>query len=99
MPIKVSVEKASGAICSFPCGSAGGPDGLRPNTSDMTSTSAEGDGPLLLGVLTTMANLVLEGKTLAPVHLSFLCVFSSPRQERWWRKTNCGWMVPLLSKC
>lgn len=68
MPIKVSVEEVYRAIRSFPCGSAGGPDGLRPqHLKDMTSTSAEGGGPLLLEALTAFINLVLEGKTPAPV--------------------------------
>ena len=37
----------------------------------MTSTSAEGGGPLLLEALTVFVNLVLEGKTPAPVHPFF----------------------------
>ena len=46
--------------------SAGGPDGLHPQQlKDMTSTLAEGGGPLLLEVLTAFVNLVLEGKTPA----------------------------------
>ena len=73
-PIKVSVEEVSRAIRSFPCGSAGGPDGLRPqHLKDMTSTSAKGGGPLLLEALTAFVNLVLEGKTPAPVHHFFFC--------------------------
>ena len=72
-PIKVSIEEVSRAIRSFPCGSAGGPDGLRPqHLKDMTSTSAEGGGPLLLEALTAFVNLVLEGKTPAPVRPFFV---------------------------
>ena len=71
-PIMVSVEEVSRAIRSFPCGSAGGPDGLHPqHLKDMTSTLAEGGG--LLEALTAFVNLVLEGKTPAPVCPFFFC--------------------------
>ena len=51
------------AICSFPCGSAGGPDGLRPqHLKDMTGNSADGGGPVLLRSLTSFINLILRGE-------------------------------------
>ena len=54
------------AIRSFPKGSAGGPDGLRPqHLVDLTSSSAGHEGELFLHALTTFTNLVLAGDTLA----------------------------------
>ena len=54
------------AIRSFPKGSAGGPDGLRPqHLVDLTSPSAGHEGELLLHALTAFTNLVLAGDTLA----------------------------------
>ena len=38
MPVQVSEDEVARAICSFPCGSAGGPDALRPqHLKDMIS--------------------------------------------------------------
>ena len=43
MPVQVSEDEVARAICSFPCGSAGGPDALRPqHLKDMISKSALG---------------------------------------------------------
>ena len=62
-PIQVSEEEVAKAICSFPCGSAGGPDGLRPqHLKDMTGNSADGGGPVLLRSLTSFINLILRGE-------------------------------------
>lgn len=60
------------AICSFPKGSAGGIDGLRPqHLRDMTGgTAGEGRG-LLLRALVNFTNLVLAGKTPEEVRPSF----------------------------
>ena len=101
MPIKVSVEEVSRAICSFPCGSAGGPDGLRPqHLKDMTSTSAEGGGPLLLSGSTNCINQFgAEGQdpSSCPAFL-FWRILSSPGQERQWCETNCvGWSLRRLA--
>ena len=50
------------AIRSFPNGSAGGPDGLRPQHSlDLTSASGGMGGQHLLRTLTAFANLLLDG--------------------------------------
>ena len=62
--ILVSEKEVARVISSFPNGSAGGPDGLRPqNLKDLTSTSAERGGRELLRALTSFVNFVLEGKT------------------------------------
>ena len=52
------------AIRSFPCNSAGGPDGLRPqHLVDMTSASAERGGRELLTTLSSFILHILEGNT------------------------------------
>ena len=52
------------AVRSFPNGSAGGPDGLRPqHLRNLTGPSAGVGGPLLLRALTRFTNLILAGKT------------------------------------
>ena len=59
----MSPEEVARAIRSFPCGSAGGPDGLRPqHLKDMIGSEEEGGGPQLLRALTSFTNLMLEGK-------------------------------------
>ena len=69
-PISVSEEDVDHAICSFPNGSAGGPDGLRPqHLKDLIGASAEGS---FFGTLTSFTNLVLEGKTPLTVCPTFL---------------------------
>ena len=62
VPIQVSEDQVAKAILSFPCGSAGGPDGLRPqHLKDMIGNSAQGGGPVLLQSLTSFVNHVLRG--------------------------------------
>ena len=47
MPVQVSEDEVARAICSFPCGSAGGPDVLRPqHLKNMISKSALGGGQM-----------------------------------------------------
>ena len=59
----MSPKEVARAIRSFPCGSAGGPDGLRPqHLKDMIGSEEEGGGPQLLRALTSFTNLILEGK-------------------------------------
>ena len=61
------------AIRSFPNGSAGGPDGLRPqDLKDMTNSSNAVDPSLeLLSALAAFFTLVLEGKTPLPIRPFF----------------------------
>ena len=61
------------AIRSFPNGSAGGPDGLRPqHLKDMTISSNAVDPSLeLLSALAAFSTLVLEGKTPLPIRPFF----------------------------
>ena len=59
-PLLASVDQVRGAIKSFPSGSSGGPDGLRPqHLKDMTEKQVGGS---LLASLTNFVNLILAGK-------------------------------------
>ena len=60
----VSEVEVSSAICSFPCGSAGGPDGLRPqHLKDMVSSGpSEPHLSPLLSALASFSDLVLKGE-------------------------------------
>ena len=59
--VVVSEKGVAKSIDSFPNGSAGRPDGLRPqHLKDLTSPSAEGAGVRLLRCLTAFVNLVLQ---------------------------------------
>jgi hypothetical protein len=60
-PCNVSEDDVAAAIRSFPAGSAGGPDRLRPqHIRDLTSNTEK--GPALLTAITGFVNLLLEGK-------------------------------------
>ena len=60
--LSVSEGAVAHAIRSFPNGSAGGPDGLRPqHLLDLTSASAGIGGQRLLHALTAFTNLILTG--------------------------------------
>ena len=62
--VSVSVEEVAKAIRSFPNGSAGGPDGLRPqHLKDMVGPSTAGGGHVLLSALASFLSLVLAGRT------------------------------------
>ena len=68
----VTEEEVLQAIRSFPNGSASGPDGLRPqHLKDMTGFSAETGGRTLLRALTSLLNLIVDGKTPTSVHPFF----------------------------
>ena len=74
MSLSISAEAISLAIRSFPHGSAGGPDGLRPqHLKDLIGTSAiEGSASYqLLTALSSFANLVLEGRTPPSIRPAF----------------------------
>ena len=58
----ISEEVITGAIRSFPRGSAGGPDGIRPqHLVDLTSASAERGGKDLLRALAEFTKFILRG--------------------------------------
>ena len=71
-PLQVSADEVSKAIRSFPCASAAGPDGLRPqHLKDMIGAAAGERGNLLLQALTSFINMVLEGRVAAPARHYF----------------------------
>ena len=60
------------ALRSFPCGSPGGPDGLRPqHLKSLTSKSAGEGGASLLDALTSFINMALAGKIPGSVCVCF----------------------------
>ena len=61
-PIQVTPISVRKAIMSFPNGSAGGPDGLRPRHLKDLLIGAEDDHPLLQRI-TELMNLILDGST------------------------------------
>jgi len=65
-PLQVSPMAIKKAIYSFPNGSAGGPDGLRPQHLKDLLLGAHDDHPLLLAI-TDLVNLQLEGLTPSSV--------------------------------
>ena len=69
----VSEELIARAILSFPNGSLGGPDGLRPqHLKDLIGFPAGEVGPALLRALTTLVNISLRVKHSHQSALSFL---------------------------
>ena len=65
-PMHVNSSAVKKAISSFPNGSAGGPDGLRPQHLKDLLIGAKDDHPLLMKI-TELMNLVIEG--LTPCHV------------------------------
>ena len=60
----MSIDEVAKAIRPFLVGSAGGPDGLRPQyLKDLISPSSEGGGHALLSALASFLSLVLSGRT------------------------------------
>ena len=74
--VAVSATEITDAIRSFPCGSAGGPDGLTPqHLKDMTHPSAIAGAQLLV-------ILILEGKVPHPVrHIPVWCILDCPGKK------------------
>ena len=68
----MSEEEVALAIRSFPNGSAGGPDDLRPqHLKDMIGASAEAGGTALLSALTALTNHIIRGNCPASIRPSF----------------------------
>ena len=62
--VTITEEDVKRAITSFPNGSAGGPDGLRPqHLKDLIETSANEGSVVLLRALTSLVSLIIKGKT------------------------------------
>jgi len=59
--VQFTTEDVTAAIRFFSAGSAGGPDGVRPqHLSDLTSN--KGAGPTLISALTAFINLLMQDK-------------------------------------
>ena len=101
----VSIDDVARAIRSFPNGSAGGPDGLRPQyVKDMMNSSNVVDPSLeLLSALVTFSILVLEGKTPLPICPFFFgaTLIALEKKEGGsgqllWVAPFAGWLPKLL---
>ena len=78
----ITEEEVFSAIRSFPRGSAGGPDGIRPqHLLDLTSSSAELGGRILLRALTAFSNLILQGDVPQSVKPVFFGATLIPLRE------------------
>ena len=98
--LEVTVEEVAKAIRSFPCGSAGGPDGLRPqHLKDMISPSAVVGGPLLLEALTSFINLVIDGKTPPPARPFFFGASLIALDKKDGGVRLCCWVYPPSTRC
>jgi len=67
--LQVTEEQVMSAIRTFPAGSAGGPDGIRPQHI-LDLVNCRESGPALLAAITSFVNLLLEGKcnpTVTPI--------------------------------
>ena len=64
--LQVSEQEVKHAVKSFPLGSAGGPDGLRPqHITDLVS--CRDNGPSLLTIITAFVNMLLKGQCATDV--------------------------------
>ena len=89
-PLTTSEDEVLTAINSFPPGSSGGPDGLRPiHIKDMISRSAGDAGARLLSSITKFVNLVLRG-SVCPQVLPVLFGASLCALEK-----KCGGVRPI----
>jgi hypothetical protein len=83
---------------SFPAGSSGGPDGLRPQHL-IELVCCKESGSNLLASLTAFVNLVLSGSCPSQVTPLFwrktLCTW----QEIWWCSPNCSWLCFTTADC
>ena len=90
-PLQVFPVAIKKAIQSFPNGSAGGPDGLRPQHLKDLLLGAPEDHPLLVAI-TGLTNLQLEGNTPPCTKHAVRCNSSGNTQEDWWCTSHCRWL-------
>ena len=91
-------EEVTWAIHVFPKGSAGGPDGLRPqHLKDMLSDG--GSCHVLLRALVSFVQLVLVGTHNSIIRSTFLLwsESDSPPQETTWDLAYCSKLYPASS--
>ena len=93
-------EDVIAAISSFPAGSAGGPDGVRPqHLRDLTSNKET--GPALVTSLTAFINLLMMGKcpsSVTPIFFWWQAASSSEKARR--HQANRYWLFssPISSQ-
>lgn len=93
LPIAVSEGMVVRAIKSFPNGSAGGPDGLRPqHLKDMISSSDGADSPLLIA----LAAFSAKGRCLLPSDRTFWGLPSLPLRKRGEGLGLLRWGAPFV---
>ena len=74
--VPVTSDEIVRAIQSFPCGSAGGPDGLRPqHLKVMVSLSTHSGGTILVEALQSMISLILSGQPPLSIRPFFFGAF------------------------
>ena len=98
--ISVSVNEVAKAIRSFPNGSAGGPDCLRPQRlKDLMGPSSDSDNNIFLSALASFLMLVLDGRMPPSIYPPLLlwCHFVCFGQEQWRCEAYCCWLHPTLS--
>ena len=81
--VEITEAQIRKSIASFPMGSSGGPDGLRPqHLNDLISFSAGDAADETIRALTSLANLVVHGnkrKCIRPLFCGGkLCAFAKP---------------------
>ena len=90
--IQITEEEISKAVRTFPAGSSGGPDGLRPQHLLELVGCLEA-GPALLTSLTSFTNMLLEGKCSPDVAPRFVWwPAHCPRKEDWGHQTHSHWL-------
>jgi hypothetical protein len=83
---------------SFPAGSSGGPDGLRPQHL-IELVCCKESGSNLLASLTAFVNLVLSGSCPSQVTPLFWRKTHCTWQEIWWCSPNCSWLCFTTADC
>ena len=85
--LRVSDREVLKAIRSFPAGSSGGPDGLRPkHIIDLVCCKTAGHE--LLSALTSFIKMLLDGRC----HPDVIPVFDCATEESRRHPTNCSWL-------
>jgi hypothetical protein len=89
-PIQVTPISVRKAIMSFPTGSAGGPDGLRPRHLKDLLIGAQDDHPLLQKI-TELMNILLDGSTPPQVY-SLWSFFNGDNKASRRHSPNSRWV-------
>jgi hypothetical protein len=83
---------------SFPAGSSGGPDGLRPQHL-IELVCCKESGSNLLASLTAFVNLILSGSCPSQITPLFWRKTQCTWQEIWWCSPNCSWLCFTAADC